>query len=195
MEVINDLDWGVYSFFRYQAEQHPDILPLMHVAYYLSDYLAIGVLFSLAAGLFLIQGKRRSAGITAISLAVALALIFGVRFLVPRVRPPDAQNWLGAADMRGSYPSAGVFLFMLAMILIGFAVRGLTRRPWLRRFYVAVAVALTVWVCVSQFFLAIHFLTDVLGGMAGATLVGWIALRYLDREATEFADTPGGVAT
>jgi membrane-associated phospholipid phosphatase len=190
MEVINELDWGVYAHFRYQIGLHPELLPIMQAAYYLSDYLGIGVLFSLAAALFLIQGKRRSAQVTALSLALALALVFGVRFLVPRLRPPDAQVWLGAEDMRGSYPSAGVFLFMLAMIFIGFAVWGLARSRWLRGLYVVVAALLIAWVCVSEFFLAIHFLSDVLGGMAGATLIGWIAYGWLDREATGTGATP-----
>jgi membrane-associated phospholipid phosphatase len=83
--------------------------------------------------------------------------------------------------MLGSYPSASVFLFTLAVILIGFALWDLAR-PWLRVLYILIAALLTAWVCLSQFFLAIHFLTDVLGGMAGATLISWIAFRYLDRD-------------
>jgi membrane-associated phospholipid phosphatase len=82
--------------------------------------------------------------------------------------------------MLGSYPSASVLLFMLAMFLLGFAIWGLTQRAFWRGFYVVLATTLTVWVCMSQFFLALHFLTDVLGAIVGATLIGWIASRFID---------------
>ena len=179
MDAIESIDVGAYAHFRHQAETHPEFLPIMHIAYYLSNYLAIGVLFSLTALLFLLQGKRRSAQVTAINLAWALALLFSVRFLVPRRRPDDAQNWLGPQAMLGSYPSGGVFLFMLAMILLGFAIWDLAK-PWLRGVYLLTAVALTVWVCMSQLIMSLHYLTDILGGIAAATFMGWIASHFLD---------------
>ena len=184
MDAIESLDVGVYSHFSLQRARYPELLPIMQMAYYLSDYLSIGVLFSLAALLFLLQGKRRSAQVTAISLAAALVLLFSVRFLVPRRRPDDAQNWLGPEHMLGSYPSAGVFLFLLAMIMLGFAIWNLAR-PWLRGLYILTATALTVWVCMSQLLLALHYLTDILGAMAAATFIGWVASRFLDGKARE----------
>jgi hypothetical protein len=179
MDVIESLDVGAYSFFRQQLSD-PGMLRIMYIAYYLSDYLSVGILFSLAAFLFLVQGKRRSAHVTTISVAFALAVLFGVRFLVPRRRPDDAENWLGPANMIGSYPSAGVFLFMLAMIFLGFATWGMFR-PWMRGLYILIATLLTVWVCMSQLILATGYVTDVLGAMAGATLISWVAYRFLDR--------------
>lgn len=181
MDAIESLDWGVYSHFRFQGQQYPAVLPLMQVAYYLSSYAGVSVGLAIAVILFWVQGQRRSALVALVSLASAFGVIEAVRFLVPRRRPEDAENWLGPQAMLGSYPSAGVFLFMLALILIGLAVWDLAR-PWQRGAYVVIAALLTAWVCLSQFFFAIHFLTDVLGGMAGATLIAWIAHRYLDRK-------------
>jgi len=183
MDAIEQLDWGVYSHFRYQGEKTPDLLPIMQDAYHLSSYIGVSVLLSIAVILFLLMKKWRSALVALISFAVAVALIETVRWLVPRQRPGDADRWLGTDNMVGSYPSAGVFLFMLGVILIGFAVTDLTDRRWLRGLYVLLAALLTVWVCLSQFFLSTNFLTDVLGGMAGATCVSWIAYRFLDRAA------------
>jgi membrane-associated phospholipid phosphatase len=178
MDVIESLDWGVYAHFRFQAQQCPDILPFMQAAYYMSSSVGLIVLMSLAVILFVVQGKRQAALVTLVSFGAALALIHATRILVPRRRPEDAENWLRPGDMLGSYPSSGVFLFMLAMILVGCALWSLIR-PWLRGVYLLIAFLLTVWVCLSQFFLAIHFLTDVVGAMAGATLIAWIAHRYL----------------
>jgi hypothetical protein len=178
MDVIESLDVGVYSFFRQQIAS-PQVCQVMRIAYFLSDYLSVGILFSLAALFFLLQGKRRSAQVTAISLAVALALLFGMRFLIPRRRPGDGEDFLGPANMIGSFPSSGVFLFMLAMIFLGFATWRLFR-PWMRALYIFMATALTVWVCLSQLVLATGYLTDVVGAMTAATLIGWIANRFLD---------------
>src|SRR6516162_7244932 len=181
MDAIESLDWGVYSHFRFQIQQYPAVLPIMQVAYYLSSYVGVCIGLSIAVILFLAQGKRRSALVALISFASSVGLIAVVRFVVPRRRPEGAENWLGPDAMVGSYPSAGVFLFMLAMILIGFALWDLTR-PWIRGAYVLIAALLTGWVCLSQFFLAIQFLTDVLGGIAGVALIAWIAHRYLDHK-------------
>jgi len=183
MDAIESLDWGVYSHFRFQVQQYPAVLPLMKVAFYLSSYVGVSIGLSIAVIMFLAQGKRRSALVALLSFASSVGLIGVVRFLVPRRRPEGAEIWLGPDAMVGSYPSAGVFLFMLVTILLGFAVWDLAR-PWIRAVYVLIAALLTGWVFLSQFFLAIHFLTDVLGAMAGATLIGWIAHRYLDPKGT-----------
>src|SRR5262249_34670812 len=122
MDAIESLvDFGPYAAFQEFIKNHPEIRSTLQTGYYLGDYLSVGILFSIAAYLFLWQGRRRSAQVTAISLAIAFGLLFGVRILVPRRRPDDAENWLGPGNMVGSYPSAGVFLFMLAMIFLGFA--------------------------------------------------------------------------
>jgi membrane-associated phospholipid phosphatase len=181
MEGIEALDWGTYSFFDFQNQKNPAILPLMWTGYQASGYVGAGILLLVAVLLFLVQGKYRSALVSLLSSAFAVGLIEAVRWLVPRRRPDKAENWVGADGMLGSYPSAAVFLTMLALILIGFAVWGLTKRIWLRVAYIVVAALLTAWVCLSQMFLALHFLTDILGGLAGAALVGWIAYQFLDR--------------
>ncbi|MSQ93978.1 MAG: phosphatase PAP2 family protein [Gemmataceae bacterium] len=183
MDAIEALDWGAYSNFDHQVQSFPQILPIMRVGFYLGDYLAIGVLFSLAAVLFAVQGKHRSAQVAAVALAVALGLIFAARALVPRMRPGNAQNWLGPYEMQGSYPSAAVFLFTLAMVMLACAVWAWLHSARQRALYLALATVLTVWVCMAQFYLCTHYLTDVLGGLAGAALVGWIACRFLANRA------------
>ncbi len=189
MDAIETLDWGAYAHFRFQVSQYPALVPFMQVAYYLSDYLAIGVLFSLAAMLFLLQGRHRGAQATACSLAVSLALLYGTQRLVPRLRPPDAQNWLGTSELLGSYPAASVFLFMLALTMLGFALWNLLPNLWLRVTYLILATALVVWVCMCQFILATHFVTDVIGAIAGAALIAWLTAKFLPEP-----NAPSGVA-
>ena len=184
MDAIGAFDEGVYAHFDFQDQYNSRF---WHAAYYMSSDIGVGALVVAAVALFVMRNKQRSALVAFVSLAASFVLIDAIRLAVPRPRPGNASKWLGAQDLVGSYPSKGVFLFMLAAILLGFALWDLAR-PWQRGLYVLIAAALTVWVCMSQFFLAIHFLTDIIGGLIGATLVGWIAYRFLDR--TEGKELP-----
>jgi membrane-associated phospholipid phosphatase len=188
MDAIEALDWAVYSHFDYQNQILPAFRPLWQAAYY-AGFVGFGIFLLIAALLFLRQGKRRSTLVVLLTGAAAIGVMAAVRFMVPRQRPPKAGNWLGPENMIGSYPSAGVFLFMLAAILLGFAIWKVLPRVWLRIVYVLVATGLTVWIAISQFFLAIHFLTDVIGAMAGAALIALVAYRFLERQRNEQPST------
>ena len=188
MDAIEAMDWGAYAHFRFQAQQLgfrakelPQITLWLQDYYSVASYI-VGVVLMLTAVLFfLMQGKRRGALVVLLTFASATALLEVVPHLVPRRRPPDAQDWLGPNQMLGSYPSTGVFLFMLSAILLGFAVWGVLHRSWMRGFYVAIAALLTVAVCLGHLFLTINFVSDVIGGIVGAALFGWIAFRFLER--------------
>lgn len=179
MDRINQFDWGVYSHFAFLEQQDA---PFFRAGFLISGYIGVGFLLLIAVLSFLVQRKVRSLLVCLISSAFAVGLIQTVHWLVPRLRPERAVDIVGPEDMAGSYPSAAVFLFMLGMIWIGFAVWTCTERSLLRGSYAIMATALTVWVCMSQFFLNLHFLTDVLGGIAGATVVAWLAYQLLDRD-------------
>ncbi len=190
MDAIEALDDGAAAHFGFQARQFPPIIPFMQGAYYLSTYVGIGVLLALIVVFLLLQRKKRAAAVAIASFAVAIALIEAARLIVPRARPQDAVLWLGPDAKFGSYPSAGVFLFTLGMILLGNALWGFMRRPWQAGLYVLAAALLTVWVCLSQFFLSIHYVTDVIGGMAGAALIGWVACKAIEPEIKSPMPTP-----
>ena len=179
MDAIESLDWGVYAHFSNEASRYPAVAEFMENAYYISSYVTVSGLLLIAVTLFLVQRKRRSALVVLISFLAAVVLIEAIRWLVPRRRPEDAQLFLGPDAMLGSYPSAGVFLFTLVLVLLAFALWGQVPSVWGRGAYVLIAALLVGWVCISQFFLAIHFVTDVLGGLAGAALVSWVAYKFM----------------
>jgi membrane-associated phospholipid phosphatase len=184
LDAIEGLDDGAYSHFGHQVGQYPDIVGFMQPAYYYSSYVGVAVLFAIVMLLFLVQGKRRGAVVAFVSFAASVALIQAVHVMVPRPHPPNADKWLGAEALNGSYPSAAIFLFMLSLILLGFALWERLPRYWMRGLFVVVAAALVGWVCMSGFFLALHYVTDVIGGLAGAALVGWIASRFIAEPAS-----------
>src|SRR5271166_942655 len=141
LDAIEGLDDGAYSHFGHQVGQFPGIFEFMQPAYYYSSYVGVTVLFAIVMLLFLVQGKRRGAVVAFLAFTSAVALIQAVHIAVPRPHPPNADKWLGAEALSGSYPSAAVFLFTLCMVLLGFALwerMGL----WLRGVFVVIAAAL-----------------------------------------------------
>jgi membrane-associated phospholipid phosphatase len=192
MDAIEALDWGSYAFFTFRARAYPEIMPVMEAGYHLGTYLGVSVPVLLALAAFVFLGKRRAALVTLISFAVAVGVVQSIQFLVPRRRPEDAQSWLGKENMEGSYPSGGVLLFMLGVLLLSFAVWQLTPRVLLRLMYLTLVTTLTVWLCLSQLFLSIHFLTDILGAVAGAALISWVAYRLFEQPQPRRASVLAG---
>lgn len=181
MDAIEALDWGAYADFSFKSEKYPVIVPVMSTGVSLGNYVVIAILLIIALALYLAKKKYRSAIVALICFALSIGLIALVRFLVPRRRPENAERWLGPDAMQGSYPAASVFLFMLAMILIGFALWNWTENRLYRGSFVIVATLWTVWVCMSQMFLGLHFLTDILGAIVGATLMSWLAFKFMEK--------------
>lgn len=184
MDAIETVDWGAYAHFTFIADKYPAILPFMKAHYYASGYVVLSGLMALVFLVFVMQKRTRAALTAALGFVASMAIIEVSRLLVPRRRPPDAQNLLGANDMIGSYPSGGVFLFMLVMICFAFALW-----PWLRTgvkrgLFVTVATVLTISVALSQLVLAIHFVSDVAGGIVGATIVGLVVSKFMNVEKT-----------
>ena len=180
MDAIEALDDGAAAHFGYQAGRYPDILIFMRPAYYLGSYVGIGVLLAIIVLLFLVQGKHRSALVALFSVASAVGLIELIRVVVPRARPLNTDQLLGPVERLGSYPSSGVFLFTLSMVLLSFALWPWLRHSWQRGLYVLIAALLIAWICMAGFFLSLHYVTDLIGGLAGAAFVSWIASRCLD---------------
>lgn len=182
MDAIEGLDDGAYAHFTFQAKQQPEILQFMLPAYYISSHVGVLGLVALAVGICVLRRKWRSAAMTLLAVVAAFAAIQLAQTFVPRPRPQDAGLFLnrdnifflGESATVSSYPSVSVFLSTLALILLGRALWDLLPQG-LRMVYSILAGFLIVWISLSQFFFALHYVTDVIGGIAGGTLFGWIA--------------------
>jgi membrane-associated phospholipid phosphatase len=180
MDAIDTIDWGAYAHFAFVAQKHPGVAEFMSFPYYISTYAAVLAIMASVCIFFLLQNRSRAALATSLGLIFSMGIIEFCRLLVPRVRPPDAENWLGPNERLGSYPSAGVFLFMLTMIFLGFALWRWLPTVGMRLLFVLLAVALTVSVAIGQLFLALHYVSDIVGGIVGAATVGYVVSRFLD---------------
>ncbi len=189
MERIQALDWGVYQNFGHTIDQSPELLALFIPAFYLSSYAGVSVIVLLAMVLFLLCRKFLGALVAVVCFALALGLFEAARFVVPRRRPENAANWLGADGMLGSYPS-NVMLFMLGVNLLGYAVWDLIPAARWRSLNALLATVLTIWVCLSHMYLPIHFFSDVLGGLAAGALFSWLGYRYIGPSGPKPVSTP-----
>src|SRR5437867_887852 len=99
MDPIHGLDWGTYYFFRSQRIEWglgraANIQPVMLVGRELGSYLALG---AVALVVFIILCRRAwpRVPLTFVVMAVlAVGLAEGLKRLVRRPRPPDAELWL-----------------------------------------------------------------------------------------------------
>jgi membrane-associated phospholipid phosphatase len=180
MDAIDTIDWGAYAHFTFVAGKHPDAIRFVQAHYHQGTYILLIGLNAAALLLLLVRKRLRAAIVASLGFIAALGMIELCRLLVPRHRPPDARALVDANDMLGSYPSADVYLFMLTMIYFGFALWPWLRTGVSRSVFLVVAAALTVGVALSQFFLATHFVSDVVGGIVGAAIVGFTVAKFFN---------------
>jgi undecaprenyl-diphosphatase len=182
MDPFERLDWATYYFFRFQANRAPFLHDVITLGDWLGGYAAIALVTAVAVAVALVGSRWRLAGAIVMALVFGVLLVEGTRLATQRPRPPDAQNFLPGAAASPGFPSRGVFLAAVAWLLLAVA---LERPSWRRGKRVGVyagAALLIVCVCLSQLLLGLHFLTDVLAGLAGG-----VGLALLAR-----AVAPGG---
>lgn len=181
MDAIESLDDGANAFFTFQVKKTPQVLQVMEPAYYASSYVSVLGLLAVIVMILLLRHQLRAALAAVLGFIAALCVIQLMQTWVPRARPQEAALFLGRdsifffADGANvpSYPAGKVLLFLLGLILLGQALWDWLPRV-VRGVYLIAAAILTVWVCIAQFFLALHFVTDVIGAFAAAALIGWI---------------------
>lgn len=178
LDAIEALDDGAYAHFdSIAAAGQPAAVALLEPAYYMSGMAGVLILLTVALLIFLVRKNGRGAIAALVGFALAFTLIEALHRAIPR-HPPNAERWLGTAPSGGSYPSESVFLFTLCLVFLALAIWDWLKN-WQRILFIVVAAALIGWVCMCGFYLELHYVTDVIGGLAGAALIGWSAGRWL----------------
>ena len=135
-----------------------------------TDLGSIQIVVALAVVLALVDLLRTRNRWTLLFLVVVLVGMelaqYGVKDLVDRVRPTldPAAARLGPSFPSGHSATAAAF-YAAAALIIG---RALSRRP-VRHLVIGAAVAIAVGVAASRVLLDLHWLSDVVGGLA----LGW----------------------
>jgi undecaprenyl-diphosphatase len=185
MRFLEALDLGALFFF--QTHHLPLLNDLMlfltrlgntDVLFYAATLIALG---------FLARGRWRSAIVLAATGLLGWGLSEGVKVWVARPRPDVSVGMLAAMPTSYSFPSGHA---MNAMSVYGtaalLAVRRLRSR-WARALLLIAAFALIVGVGASRLYLAVHYLTDVVGGWCGGLALALLA-RWVDERWSPLSD-------
>ncbi len=167
MHLFDGLDWGTYYFFRFQANHLPALGDLMRAGPWLGSYLALALLAALTVAITPARRRWRTALVVLAATLLGVVLVEGLKLVTDRPPPPDAQATLGSAGLSSSFPSQAVFMAAFGWAILGHALAQRTSRRWPGLgAYVGAALAI-VFVCVSELWLGLHFVTDVIAGLTG----------------------------
>jgi undecaprenyl-diphosphatase len=178
MQLLEGLNWGTYYFFRFEANRARALQDFMLAGDWLGSYLGVALVLTLA--LICTPGAQRPRAFLVASAGFLFAalLVEGLKAAIDRSRPPDAEKILGA-NMSSSFPCRAVLFAAFALIMLARALEHWTPGRVQRAAVYAAAGLGVVLVCVSELWLGLHWLTDVLAGLSGG-----IALALVGRWAT-----------
>ena len=189
MNILDAVDWGGYAHFRFLASHQPGVVDAMQVVDQLgASDITFNVLALLALIVYAARGRSRALAVSLAVLLVGYAVATFLPPLIGRERPPDAQEMVGPDAMYDSFPARGVLLFTLAITLLAHAVAEALPTRTTRLLPHAVAAGLVVALCLSQFYLGLHFVTDVVAGLLGGLLLAVLA-RQLSARPEDAAET------
>jgi undecaprenyl-diphosphatase len=137
----------------------------------LGSHAVLILLVAIVAGFLLIDGRRASAWLTIIAAGGAMLLSWGLKALFHRARPDLVEHLVGVFSP--SFPSGHALLSAAVYLTLGaLLAREFPRAP-LRRYGMAMAVALTLLIGLSRVYLGVHWPSDVLAGWCIGALWAW----------------------
>lgn len=141
------------------------IFQVSQVVTHLGDQVTLTALALLGIALLLTRRDHVAAGVLALAKAVSVVVVFGLKVLVGRTRPPlefGTGEAVCCAFPSGHATESAMVLMLLAVLLFGGRQR---LRPWAE----GVAIGLALVVGVTRLLLGVHWPTDVVAGWG----LGW----------------------
>lgn len=170
---LHRFDEWVGAWPQEQTEAHGWLEGFWRLVSAVFGTLPLTIASLVTAALLLNKGYQRAAIWTVLVMATVSLATTGAKLLIARDRPE-----LGLLDLTSfSFPSghatgttgaAGVAIVLTHLLV---------RRAGVRRLVTGLAVFLVVLVGADRLFLGVHFVSDVLGGvaLASAIVLGWLA--------------------
>lgn len=173
MDALRALDWGAYFHFRFLSSHAPWADQLMQIIDMLGSYVVVSLCVLVAFGFWIRADRLKSAVLLLLFFAIAVGLTEGLRILVARPRPEDAQNLLSGENLLGSFPAKGILLFSFSILQVAAsACKGfVSKLGWTG--VCAVSIGLVAF---SEMFLGLNFLSDVIAGMAVGVCLSLLAI-------------------
>jgi undecaprenyl-diphosphatase len=191
MNPIQGIDFGTYYWFRNLRNTAAfDLSPVMQFLSRLGDHTVVATLTLACLALLLVRRRFRAAGVIIGIVTCAVLMGEGLKMIVRRPRPADAEIWLGKAGLLDSFPSTSALLSSLVLFLFALILTGTLTRRRTRLLAQGGCLLLALLIGTSQMFLGLHFLTDVIAGWTAGVLLAVVAdyVTPFSRESPASAD-------
>lgn len=127
----------------------------------LGSFSVLGFLVVVVFAYLLLVGKQRTGWFMVFAVVGGSIISTVLKMLFDRPRP----DLTGVAEVfTASFPSGHATVSAVVFLTIGAMLAESSPERQIRRFFVGVAIALTVLVGVSRIYLGVHYPTDVLAG-------------------------------
>lgn len=194
MDLFRPIDFGTTYFFNFLTETNVHLLPAFRAGCFLAGPWIAGLVALLTALLLARQGHHRAAMMLLAYFLAGSLLVEAVRFLVQRPPSTFALIWLEVdgpfrANLRALssiFPSESIFLSTFAWIGLWITARKLDWNQFARLAILLLAFVVVFGGFVCNLFLARHYLSDLLAGLAGGAGLALLAWSF-DRPRPEVA--------
>ncbi|MFI7531381.1 phosphatase PAP2 family protein [Nocardia salmonicida] len=169
--------------------------PLTSIATVITDLgstLSMTILASFTVGVFALRRNLPVAALVAITSLGAGVLVWVIKRLVGRQRPPEASRLVFEPSL--SYPSGHTLGSTVVVGIVALVVVPRLRRHWVRVIATVFAIGFPLAVGLSRIYLGVHWTTDVLAGWIIGLL--WLVLcvtaftRVLSPQPTAITTLP-----
>lgn len=189
MDPIQGLDWGAAYWVGTQRKRGIAAVDTVFGAVAnLGNEVFLGII---AVGILIWLLRRRShfaAGVFLASILLAVGTVLGLQALVRRPQPVGAER---TSNVPLSFPSESAFLSSLVFTVLALLIAGNLVRPQRRVIVYCVFAALIMWIGASNMYLDNHFLTDMLAGWAGGTMLALAGERIAGYSCPKRRISPG----
>lgn len=174
-EDLYDFDRRIYGWLI--EAMSPPVLAFMRVITYFGDLVTVFVL-SLPVGAYLIYSKHKWRLIELITaVGGGAAVMWGLKLIFVRTRPEDQLS--SAAGH--SFPSGHAFMSIAFYGFLIYLTWLMVRRDAVRIGITILLVLLTCAVGLSRVVLRVHWVSDVVGGLAAG--LGWLICSIIITQA------------
>jgi undecaprenyl-diphosphatase len=193
MEYVQAADDGALIWFG--NSHQPWLNAVMKAFTFLGDKWTMLVIVALAATLFYLGGRRRTAAFVLLGALLGLGISQGCKYVVKRARPDVAWK-LVQPPRTPSFPSGHSLNSMAILGAIGLTLSRTLQRRGMRWLAIALGLGLPLLVGISRPYLGAHYPSDVLAGwtvgLACALLTFWADQRWGDTPvaASSALETP-----
>jgi undecaprenyl-diphosphatase len=181
MELLHGLDWGTYYWFT--SHPTPWLQPVM------LDLSALGgpailVLVVLAGLSPLLAMRYHGRGLFILAaIMIGVGVGMGVQFLTASQRPEASVDWLNEAHVPAGFPTGNALDAAVVYLTLALLTAPLVSQRSVRIVVISIGAGLAFVTGVSQLYLGLHFLTDMLKGwllgLAWALVCRGTAQRWL----------------